>query len=307
MPAFNSEKFISEAICSVLCQTYGNWELIIVNDGSTDSTYSQILNFTDSRISCHNISNSGVCYARNYGYRKARKDSGYIYFMDSDDVLLPTFIEESITAMIENNAKVVFCDYFEIDDNNNRLSSTYKFKNYFLSQNGVKEVTEESKLVSIETIYCNSVICESTTIFSYDCFKSSSHWDEHLSFAEGMKLFLELSLDYEFLYLNKELYCYRKYNSQSSRVVDQQKRISDISKVFKYLNQISRKNIRWFLKVFVAKAFFIMVREKELNDYLKFNSDKLHYYSKWKIKVILAKYKLIGPKNLWYFLKIISF
>ncbi len=307
MPAFNSEKFISEAIESVTNQTYENWELIIVNDGSTDGTFKNILNFTDSRITYFNIENKGVCYARNYGFTKARKDSGFIYFMDSDDVLLPTFIEECLMEMLKNNAKVVFCDYLEINQNGEKILENHKFKNYFLSKKGVEEITEHSKVITLETLFCNSVICESTTIFSYECFNSSSKWDENLSFAEGMNLFFELNLNHIFLFLNKQLYYYRKHGNQSTRIIDEQKRKNDIKKVFLNLNKNTKKSVRLISKVIIAKAFALMVKEKELKDYLNYNRVNLKFHSRLKLKIILLKYKLIGPSFIWYLFKKIIF
>ena len=86
-PAYNAEKYIKETIESVLGQTYKNWELIIVNDGSTDSTEEIIKSFDDSRVVLLSQKNSGVSSARNLGMQSSK--GKYITFLDADDVLPP--------------------------------------------------------------------------------------------------------------------------------------------------------------------------------------------------------------------------
>jgi glycosyltransferase involved in cell wall biosynthesis len=85
MPAFNAERFIGEAIISVLAQTYDNWELLIVNDGSTDATSAVIASFTDPRIRVFHQINKGIGSARNLGLDHVR--GSLLCGLDSDDML----------------------------------------------------------------------------------------------------------------------------------------------------------------------------------------------------------------------------
>lgn len=91
MPAYNLEPYISEAIQSVLTQTYKNFELIIINDGSTDHTQDVINKFSDSRIKAIRQDNMGVSVARNVGIAHAAGE--YICFLDGDDRYEPKFLE----------------------------------------------------------------------------------------------------------------------------------------------------------------------------------------------------------------------
>ena len=104
MPAFNAGKYIAEAVRSILEQTYTNWELIIVNDGSTDDTASVLNQFIDPRISVHQQENSGQCAAANkaFGLSKGR----LIKFMDADDMISPDFIAEQVKR-VGNSQDVV--------------------------------------------------------------------------------------------------------------------------------------------------------------------------------------------------------
>ena len=85
IPMYNSEKYITETVCSILNQTYSDFEVIIVNDGSTDNSYSICKEIADNdkRVKLYNNTNNGVAYSRNYGIKNALGD--YIIFLDSDD------------------------------------------------------------------------------------------------------------------------------------------------------------------------------------------------------------------------------
>jgi len=98
IPLFNKEVYIKKCIQSVLAQTYSNFELIIVNDGSTDGSLLKVLEFVDSRISFLTQENSGVSIARNNGVSVSKHD--YIAFLDADDWWEPTFLEE-MKALVE--------------------------------------------------------------------------------------------------------------------------------------------------------------------------------------------------------------
>ena len=91
MPVYNSARFVDQAIQSVLDQTYPHWELLIVNDGSTDDSVRHIMRFKDERISVFHQDNKGVSSARNVAL--ARMKGEYFCFLDADDVLTPHSIE----------------------------------------------------------------------------------------------------------------------------------------------------------------------------------------------------------------------
>ena len=105
MPAYNAGKFIAEAVQSVINQTYSNWELIIVNDGSTDDTQQIIeTQFNEDRIQLININNSGAAAARNVAYRASKGKN--IKFLDSDDLINPEMLEAQV-ALAENDDCII--------------------------------------------------------------------------------------------------------------------------------------------------------------------------------------------------------
>ena len=107
MAAFNAGQFIDEAISSVGDQTHSNWELIIVNDGSTDDTNKRLQNFSDTRIVVIETANNGVSAARNKGLAGMHGD--YFCFLDADDRLPPKSLELRLKVMQEN-PDVAFVD-----------------------------------------------------------------------------------------------------------------------------------------------------------------------------------------------------
>lgn len=105
LPVYNSERYIKETLDSILIQDYDNFELIIVNDGSTDKTLDIILHYKDERIVLINQENKGIGYTRNRLI--SLSSSPLILFVDSDDILSPSFISSLYRARVESGADVV--------------------------------------------------------------------------------------------------------------------------------------------------------------------------------------------------------
>ena len=116
MPSYNTASYIAETVQSVLAQTYQNWELIIVDDCSTDDTDEVIKPFlADGRIRYFkNEKNSGAAVSRNRALREAK--GKWIAFLDSDDLWLPEKLEKQIAFMKENGYHFSYTDYMEIDE-----------------------------------------------------------------------------------------------------------------------------------------------------------------------------------------------
>lgn len=121
MPSYNTAKFIKETINSVISQTYQNWELIIVDDCSTDNTDEVVAPFLlDERIHyLKNEVNSGAAVSRNRALREAT--GKWIAFLDSDDIWLPNKLEKQIEFMENNDYHFSYTCYSEIDEKSNLL------------------------------------------------------------------------------------------------------------------------------------------------------------------------------------------
>ncbi len=122
-PTYNCATFISRTIRSVLAQSYTDWEMIIVDDCSTDNTARIVAQFNDPRISYHCLEhNSGAAEARNMALRLAK--GRWIAFLDSDDLWLPAKLEKQIAFMQKNSYAFTYHTYSEIDENDRPLGIT---------------------------------------------------------------------------------------------------------------------------------------------------------------------------------------
>lgn len=121
MPSYNTGKFIAESIKSVLLQTYTNWELVIVDDCSTDNTDKIVADFNDNRIKYFkNEKNSGAALTRNRALREAKGE--WIAFLDSDDLWMPEKLEKMINFMVYNGYFFAYHDFEKIDEDGNPLN-----------------------------------------------------------------------------------------------------------------------------------------------------------------------------------------
>ncbi len=122
MPAYNAEKYIEQAIQSVLAQSYRQWELLIVNDGSTDNTAAAVAQFTDPRLRVFQQANSGEAAARNKAL--AHMQGEFLAFLDADDAYLPDHLEVTVAylqAHPEHDG--VYTDGYYCDSNGTLLQT----------------------------------------------------------------------------------------------------------------------------------------------------------------------------------------
>ena len=121
IPVYNTEKYLSECINSILNQTYENFELLLIDDGSTDESLKICNDFKekDGRVKVFHHENHGVSYTRNRGITLSKGD--YIAFIDADDYILPQYLEKllEVAHMSGSSSKVVsFCRFCDLKTNN---------------------------------------------------------------------------------------------------------------------------------------------------------------------------------------------
>lgn len=126
-PVYNSEKYLKDTIESVIMQDYENWELIIIDDSSTDNSRAIVKSYMlkDERIHLILLSeNSGVANARNVGMKASR--GRYIAFLDSDDLWYPDKLSQQVTFMKTHNYYFTYSNYDLINDQGNKLNKEIK-------------------------------------------------------------------------------------------------------------------------------------------------------------------------------------
>lgn len=117
VPVYNVEKYLNKCLNSIICQTYKNIEIIVVNDGSTDDSYSIMEDWKrkDNRVKIYSKENGGLSDARNFGVKKS--SGNYLMFIDSDDYIDNKMVEIMYKDIKLNNSDFCFCNiYYQYDD-----------------------------------------------------------------------------------------------------------------------------------------------------------------------------------------------
>lgn len=199
-PNYNSSKYITDTIQSVLNQTYINWELLITDDGSTDDSVKIIENFCskDKRIKLFKIANSGPAIARNNSIKNAK--GIYLAFLDSDDLWFPKFLQISI-AKIKNSEGFVF--------------SSYKRCNEFTLKEQYADFIVPKKVNYKDILKTNSISCLTAFI---DVEKLGKEFMPNVLYRQDMGLWLRYlnKIDYA-LGIQEPLAIYRIRNNSHSR------------------------------------------------------------------------------------------
>jgi len=164
-PMYNSENFVEEAILSVIKQSYTNWEMLIIDDGSDDSSIEIVEKYLGryNRIKLiKNTFNKGASLTRNIGIEKS--SGRYIAFLDSDDVWLPMKLEEQIKFMNEEKVALSFSSYEKVDEFGNhikniRISNTNPTYDELLKSNHIGCLTAimDLKIMNFKKFYMPNI------------------------------------------------------------------------------------------------------------------------------------------------------
>lgn len=201
IPCYNGEKFISKAIESVLNQTYQNWELIVVDDGSTDGSKKIINQFCNTDKRAHYIQhkkNKGIPSARNTGIKTSIGE--YIAFLDQDDLWMKEKLELFIEEFSRYDSKVgiIFSD-FQIVFADNIVSKNYKKVNYY-------KIQRLNKRNFIKKLFMRNFIkSASQVILRKECFSKLGLLDKNLYGGDDGDFWLRAAGKFDFQYLPKIL------------------------------------------------------------------------------------------------------
>jgi len=203
MPTFNRCYVVWKAIQSVLQQTYPFFELLIIDDASSDQTEKLVQQFKDPRINYFkNKKNQGASYSRNFALKKAQ--GKYIAYLDSDNVWHSDFLQVMQNAFLKHQDKIlIFCK------KNYRLSLIDEHKEEIVRD----EFTGHKKYFDLKRLWHRRILIDTNCL----CHKkkevlSLGGWDENLSFWEDWELTLRISQSYPqgFLYLNRAMLDYEQ-------------------------------------------------------------------------------------------------
>lgn len=210
LPVYNAQNTISEAIDSILNQTFTDFEFIIINDGSTDESEKIILEFDDQRIKYYaNDGNKGLIYTLNRGIELSM--GKYIARMDADDIALPERFEKQVRVM-EENPDIIVCGT--------------QIKYFGLSKRKGKFITPETSKENKEWLLGHSCFSHPTVMMRKDILINNNiAYNYDYKYSEDYKLWIDLSNYGDFYNLQETLLLYRlSYTqiTQNGNTVQQQ-------------------------------------------------------------------------------------
>lgn len=145
IPVYQAELFLEETIKSVIKQTYKEWELLLINDGSTDGSLAICNKYAikDKRIHAYHKKNGGQSSARNYGLSLAKGQ--YIYLMDNDDTINKDAIATLVNLIEENQTDIVACSYNIVNERGENSHTQHSMTKHILNNyNGMKRFLERT-------------------------------------------------------------------------------------------------------------------------------------------------------------------
>lgn len=182
IPNYNHARFVSDAIQSVLDQTYKNFEIIVVDDGSTDNSREVIAQFGD-KVQCIHQKNAGLSAARNTGI-KASKGS-LIGVLDADDMYEPVFLETLVGELQTNpNADGVYCGYQFVDEKNELLP---QIENRPVPGDGLYNALLDGNFFVPESIFLRRHVYDAVGLFD-EVLRACEDWDVWLRVTKKFRI-----------------------------------------------------------------------------------------------------------------------
>lgn len=194
IPLYNKEVSIRNTIQSIFNQTRQNFEIVVINDGSTDSSAEIVEGLKDSRIRLINQNNQGVSAARNRGIKESKYE--WILFLDGDDLWKPNHLEEISSMMDKFPNEKVYVTSMSYSDNRFSINHSHK-KEIFIVENYFKEIIRKN-LVSTGCI-----------AISKECFNKVEGFNTLLSRGEDLDLWSRLAKNYSIVKSSEITVIYR--------------------------------------------------------------------------------------------------
>ena len=292
VPVYNVEKYLEKCIKSIICQTYKNFELILVNDGSSDMSgkicnkYAEL----DKRIKVFHTTNKGVSHARNIGLDNA--NGQYIGFVDSDDFIEPNMYEVLLKKIKEEDSKIVVCGYNVVL----KKSIINRTKNIDKKLNCEEAIEEIFYGNTIQGFLCNKLF--DRTLFLY------KRLDENMDICED--LYIVCNLIYEVNDISYTSECLYNYvmredsatNDIKSMVSNENKlkELEVLNKLKEDLNNEFNDIIDDYKGILLIYIYVYFYKEINKNKFLKNNLKKeitLNKNNYMKSKYFSKKEKVI--------------
>lgn len=305
MPVYNGEKYLKEAIDSVLAQTFTDYELLIIDDGSTDSSIDIIKSIKDSRIRLlKNEKNQGVAYTRNVGLNEAKGE--FLAWMDCDDLIEPNRFEVQIKFLREN-LEIGICG-----------TSLQRFGE---GKPHVSRKFSDPSLIKAALVFYNSLL-SATTMYRMEMVREANlSYNTKLAVAEDYDFFFEASFHFPIKNLDQVLYYYRASESSIMKVyTERRQQLFEFHKIIysKAFDKVdipySEKNFELHYSCGSTELITSFDKLKEVYNWLLFlknKNSKCGVYEKSTFDRVLAsvfffiskKSSQLGPQTFLFYLR----
>jgi glycosyltransferase involved in cell wall biosynthesis len=191
MPCWNRERFVADAIRSVLAQTFADFELIVVDDGSTDGSREVVASFSDARLHCLHREHRGISAAMNAGLAAAR--GRYLARLDSDDAWLPDLLETQVAVLDARPEIGLVYSRAECTDTDWKpLGMTWGYPLRFPNE-------------TLRSMVYNDCTCNITVVCRRECFDRAGNFDERLETSEDLDMWLRVARHDQFAFTDRVL------------------------------------------------------------------------------------------------------
>jgi len=203
MPVYNRERYVCQAIESVLQQTYKDFELIVIDDGSTDRSADLIASFSDSRLHYLRQRHSGISAAMNHGLQVA--SGQYIARLDSDDIWLPQMLASQV-AILEKDTDigVAYAKAQQIDETGNRMTEVRGKEMHFPGD-------------SLKSMLFEDFTCNITVVARRGCFALAGRYDTSLHGNEDWDMWLRIAKHCKFKFNDEILAFFRSHSGNITK------------------------------------------------------------------------------------------
>ena len=246
VPIYNTEKYLHECLDSILNQTYTNFEVLLVNDGSTDSSGIICQEYVerDSRFRYFEKDNGGVASARNLGLEHS--EGTYITFIDSDDWVEQNYLDVLYTALKENDTDVAISTYKRFAQD-----GVFYLRSYSREDDEFLNLGTRSRDSFLEILPRLGELDHSFYSISSKLIKrkiiGNLLFDEQVSYAEDLNFFFHLYLGVEsVVYVRDYTYIYRTHDASTSQNVNELKALQELEIYKSMFQQIDRMGLPTF-------------------------------------------------------------
>ncbi|GAA4238220.1 glycosyltransferase family 2 protein [Postechiella marina] len=294
IPLYNKEKYILKTLESVINQTFIDFEIIVINDGSTDGSLNQVKKIKDSRLFTYSQENHGLSAARNVGIKKAK--SNYIALLDADDLWCEDYLQTIFNIIKRDNTLKIIATAAETCKENTKINLR-------------AEVFNENQIVTLSNYFSlkRNIFTPSSLVIKKNIFESIGFFDDKINYGEEEDFFIRcFSLYHITHYKSAKVYYLTGIEGQLTSPNQETKRI--IPDYTKYLTNKNEHKLKPYIDFIYYKLVVLYKMEKNdvLVNFYKAKIDVSNLSFEKKIKYYLPTKLFYSIKKTYIWLKSFS-